>query len=78
MTYKGNALVLDDVETANWFYPALAARVRPESKETQAAFVDHLDSPGRVVIKITPDQRIGFDAEEMFRGSPAGPSRSTV
>ena len=78
VTYKGNALVLDDVETANWFYPALAARVRPESKETQAAFVDHLDSPGRVVIKITPDQRIGFDAEEMFRGSPAGPSRSTV
>ncbi len=40
--------------------------------------VTYLDSPGRVVIEITPDQRIGFDAEEMFRDSPAGPSRSSV
>ena len=64
--------------TAKWFYPALAARVRPETNEAQVAFVEHLDSPGRVVIEIVPDQRIGFDAEEMVRDSPAGPSRSSV
>ena len=78
VTYKGNARVLDDAATAKWFYPALAARVRPETNEAQVAFVEHLDSPGRVVIEIVPDQRIGFDAEEMFRDSPAGPSRSSV
>tara|TARA_Y100000758_G_scaffold284626_1_gene234195 strand:- start:377 stop:925 length:549 start_codon:yes stop_codon:yes gene_type:complete len=78
VTYKGNARVLDDAATTGWFYPALAAKVRPETNEAQAAFVEHLDSPGRVVIEITPDQRIGFDAEEMFRDSPAGPSRSSV
>ncbi len=78
VTYKGNAIVRDDEATKAWFYPALAARVRPESAERQAAFIHHLDTPGRVVIEIVPDTRIGFDAENMFRNSPAGPSRSKV
>ena len=78
VTYKGDAIVHDDAETKAWFYPALAARVRPESAEHQAAFVHHLDTPGRVVIEIRPTARIGFDAENMFRNSPAGPSRTKV
>jgi hypothetical protein len=78
VTYKGSAIVHEDDDTEAWMYPALAARVRPESAEQQAAFVHHLDTPGRVVIEIVPDARIGFDAEEMFRGSPAGPSRTEV
>ena len=43
VTYKGNARVLDDAATTGWFYPALAAKVRPETNEAQAAFVKHLD-----------------------------------
>ncbi len=78
VTYKGTAVVHEDEPTKAWFYPALAARVRPESTERQAAFVERLSSPGRVVIEIVPDTRIGFDAEQMFRNSPAGPSRSKV
>jgi hypothetical protein len=78
VTYKGDAVVHEDAETKAWFYPALAARVRPESAERQAAFVEHLDTPGRVVIEIRPTARIGFDAENMFRNSPAGPSRTKV
>jgi hypothetical protein len=78
VTYKGDAVVHDDEATKAWFYPALAKRVRPESAERQAAFVHHLDSPGRVVIEIRPTARIGFDAENMFKGSPAGPSRTKV
>jgi hypothetical protein len=78
VTYKGDAVIHDDDETKGWFYPALAARVRPESADMQAAFVQHLDSDGRVVIEIVPTKRIGFDAEKMFKDSPAGPSRSRV
>ncbi|HZB43107.1 MAG TPA: pyridoxamine 5'-phosphate oxidase family protein [Ilumatobacter sp.] len=78
VTYKGEAIVHDDGETKAWFYPALAARVRPESAERQAAFVQHLDTEGRVVIEIRPTARIGFDAENMFKDSPAGPSRTKV
>jgi general stress protein 26 len=78
VTYKGDAIVHDEQEVKDWFYPALAARVRPESKEHQDAFVHHLDTPGRVVIEIRPTARIGFDAENMFKNSPAGPSRTKV
>jgi hypothetical protein len=78
VTYKGDAIVHDEQDVKDWFYPALAARVRPESKERQDAFVEHLDTPGRVVIEIRPTARIGFDAENMFKNSPAGPSRTKV
>jgi general stress protein 26 len=78
VTFKGDAVVHDDDQTKSWFYPALAARVRPDDAEQQTAFVHHLDTPGRVVIEIVPTARIGFDAEDMFRGSPAGASRTRV
>jgi hypothetical protein len=78
VTYKGSAIVHEDDDTKAWFYPALAAKVRPESADQQAAFVHHLETPGRVVIEIVPDARIGFDAEKMFKNSPAGSSRSKV
>jgi len=71
-------VVHDDEKTKGWFYRALAARVRPESEDRQAAFIRHLDTPGRIIIEIVRDLRIGFDAEEMFVNSPAGPSRTQV
>ena len=78
VTYKGNAIVHDDEAVKAWLYASLAARVRPANSDQQAAFVHHLDTPDRVVIEIVPDVRIGFDAENMFRNSPAGPTRSNV
>jgi hypothetical protein len=78
ITYKGAAVIHDDEDNKAWFYPALAARVRPESADQQASFVKHLATEGRVLIELVPDGRIGFDAEDMFRGSPAGPSRTEV
>jgi general stress protein 26 len=78
VTYKGTAVIHDDAETKSWMYQLLAAKVRPESETQQAAFIAHLDTPGRVVIAIVPDARIGFDAENMFKNSPAGASRTRV
>jgi hypothetical protein len=78
VTYKGVASVLDDRATLDWFYPVLAAKVRPGDPAAQAAFVHHLDSPGRVVIRIEPDARIGFDSEAMFANSPAGATRTRI
>lgn len=72
VTYKGHADVLDDDTTMTWFYRALASIVRPDSEAKQRAFAEHLDSPGRVVIKVTPALRIGFDSEAMFANSEAG------
>jgi hypothetical protein len=78
LTYQGTAIVHEDPQVAAWFYPALAARVRPDSEEQQAAFVAHLSSPGRVVIEVVPGERLGFDASAMFADSAAGPSRTRV
>jgi hypothetical protein len=78
VTYKGEAVVHDSDDVKAWFYPALAARVRPESAARQQAFVEHLDTSGRVVIEVRPTDRIAFDAEKMFENSPAGPSRTRV
>jgi hypothetical protein len=78
VTYKGDIVLHDDPEVKAWLYRALAARVRPESEERQRAFVEHLDTPMRVVIELKPEVRIGFDAESMFKGSAAGPSRTQV
>lgn len=78
VTHKGIATIHEDQPTKDWFYPALAETVRPDSASNQRAFVDRLDSPGRVVIEVRPTQRIGFDSELMFRDSPAGTSRSQL
>lgn len=78
ITYKGSATVHEDPDTKAWFYPMLAAKVRPDDDVKQAAFVAHLDTPGRVVIEVVPDTRIGFDAQNMFKGSPAGETVSKL
>jgi hypothetical protein len=78
VTYKGDVVLHDDEATKSWFYPALAARVRPGDAAQQAAFAAHLDSPNRIVIELVPHGRIGFDAEQMFHDSAAGPSRTQV
>lgn len=78
LTYKGNATVLDDPETLAWFYPVLAAKVRPGDADKQTAFVGHLDTPGRVVIRVDTDTRIGFDSEAMFTNSPAGATTTHI
>jgi len=78
LTYKGRAVLHDDPATKAWFYPALAAAVRPGAPDQQAAFARFLDTPGRVVIEVVPSTRIGFDSSSMFRGSPTGPSRTEL
>jgi hypothetical protein len=71
-------VIHDDDAKRAWFYPVLAAKVRPESPERQAAFAARLNTPGRVVIEVMPTVRMGFDSEAMFAGSPAGPTRTRV
>ncbi len=70
LTYRGRATVRDDRETKDWFYPALAARVRPTDESQQAAFARFLDSPNRVIFDVEPTVRIGFDSEAMFADKP--------
>ena len=70
LTYKGRCIIHDDDETKAWFYPALAASVRPGDPDAAAAFVGHLNSPRRVVLEVVPEGRIGFDSSQMWRDTP--------
>jgi general stress protein 26 len=65
VTYKGTCTVRDDQATKDWFYPALAAAIRPESVEFQQEFARFLDSPRRVILEVEPTQRIGYDGAKM-------------
>ena len=54
-----------------WFYRALAEKVLPhqprEIREAgQDAWIQRLDSPGRVVIEFTPQKWIGFDGRKVI------------
>jgi nitroimidazol reductase NimA-like FMN-containing flavoprotein (pyridoxamine 5'-phosphate oxidase superfamily) len=70
LTYKGHCVIHEDAETKAWFYPALAAAVRPGDPDAQAGFVRHLDSPRRVVLEVVPEGRIGFDSTQMWIDTP--------
>ncbi|MFN3215941.1 MAG: pyridoxamine 5'-phosphate oxidase family protein [Acidimicrobiales bacterium] len=65
VTYKGTCEILDDDETKAWFYPALAKAIRPDDEQAARNFAGFLDSPRRVIFKITPTQRIGYDGRKM-------------
>lgn len=71
VTYKGTCEILDDQETKDWFYPALAAAIRPNDEQGAKMFAGFLDSPRRVVLKITPTQRIGYDGRKMGEATAA-------
>jgi general stress protein 26 len=71
LTYKGTCVVHEDDAIKAWFYPAFAARLRPNDPEKAASFAAHLDSPGRVVLEIVPERRIGFDSAKMWAAAPS-------
>jgi len=60
ITAKGLAVIHEDRETKDWFYPAFAGRM--PDKEAAKRFEEQLDSPLRVVIEVKPTQWIEFDA----------------
>ena len=68
VTYKGTCTLHDDDTTKAWFYPALAAALYGEGGKGDF-FVKFLDSPRRVILKVTPTQRIGYDGAKMGKAT---------
>lgn len=69
LTYKGSCVIHDDAETKRWFIPEFSAAMRPEDPDKAAAFAAHLDSPGRLVLEVVPEMRIGYDAAKMWKAA---------
>lgn len=70
LTCRGSAVVHDDPDVKAWMLQELAAAVRPGSPERQAEFVRLLDSPGRLVLEVTPQKWTGFDGAKMWSAAP--------
>lgn len=87
VTLKGHCRVRDDDATKAWFYPALAAAVFPGVERRQQSFTRFLDSPGRVILEVTPVAQISHDMDKLSaaasaalrkeRGIDSGPGLST-
>lgn len=71
VTYKGRCAVRDDAAVKEWFYPALARAINPGDPDRAGRFAKFLDSPRRVILEITPEQRIGYDGAKMRAATEA-------
>jgi general stress protein 26 len=66
ITIKGRAVVHEDRETKDWFYPAFSSHLNSEDPKAAARFQEHLDSPIRVVVEVVPEKFITYDGVKMF------------
>lgn len=69
ITAKGRAIIHDDQETKDWFYPACAAVNIPPPGKLQDAFAKMMDTERRLVIEVVPEKWITFDAAKMMMAS---------
>lgn len=69
VTYKGTCKLLDDRETKDWFYHELSYTIRSDDDEAAELFKKFLDSPRRLVMEVTPTQRIGYDGRKMGKAT---------
>ena len=69
VTWKGTCEVLDDRETKDWFYPELSRALRGPDQRAVDLFTKFLDSPRRVILRVDPVQRIGYDGAKMGKAT---------
>jgi hypothetical protein len=50
--------------------PELARAIRKDDEVGAQAFLQLLDSPGRVVIELKPDYELNFDSKKMWARKP--------
>lgn len=62
ITFKGRAEIFDDETTKAWFYPALSRKLNPDDAGRETFFNQFLDSPLRVVLAVTPEKKIMYNA----------------
>lgn len=65
ITWKGTCTVHDDQQTKDWFYPEFSEALQGRDPVRRDAFAQFLDSPRRVVLRVEPTQRIGYDGAKM-------------
>jgi len=62
ITFKGRGEFFEDDETKNWFYKALSGKRYPDDPAAREAFCKLLDSPLRLILAVSPEKRIMYNA----------------
>lgn len=62
ITFKGRGEFFEDDATKRWFYEALSKKLNPDNEAGEKAFYQLLDSPLRIILAVTPQKRIMFNA----------------
>ena len=65
LTFKTNAVIHDDRETLEWFFPKFSAAIHPDNPAAQDGMQMMLDTPRRVVIELTPIKTISYDGAKL-------------
>jgi Pyridoxamine 5'-phosphate oxidase len=78
VTYRGTCAVHSDEGTKRWFYAALGERRFPDDEHYRAEFVRTLDSVHRVVLEVTPRERIAIDLAKMHTRAEMYPQSDSV
>ena len=68
VTWKGTCTLHDDDDTKAWFYPDLAKALNADPERAEY-FAKFLDSPRRVIFRVEPVQRIGYDGQKMGKAT---------
>ena len=66
ITFKGRARFVEDDATRAWFYRALSSKLYPDDADGEAAFHELLDSPLRILLAVTPEKQIMYNAKLAF------------
>ncbi len=63
ITIKGRGTFFEDAETKRWFYSALSKKLNPNNPGGEKFFNELLDSPLRVILAITAEKKIMYNAK---------------
>lgn len=59
---RGSFIQAEDTDTREWFYRALACKVRPGDKAQEEGFYQLLSSPLRTILCVTPVKKIMYNS----------------
>lgn len=62
ITFKGRGEFFEDDKTKHWYYEALSKKLNPDNKAGEEFFYNLLDSPLRVILAVTPEKLIAYNA----------------
>ena len=66
ITLRGQCHVIDDRQTAAWFYPLFCQKLFPDNPRAQTAMQNLLDRDGQVILQLRPEKIVAYDGNALM------------